>query len=151
MKKRATALMDARLPDQLCRIPISKLEERRAKRLPSKPRVVGSSPTRDAIKPELKCSQQLFTKDLLDSFIISRASGISSKILRLYRLVLKRFIGYPLTSEGINDYLSSLSCGNAKHNYFRCINTVCNWLHKSGYVPDNPILRASAPGRQRLT
>jgi hypothetical protein len=49
MKKRATALTNSQLLDQLCDLLIPKLEERLANRLPSKQRVVGSNPSRDAI------------------------------------------------------------------------------------------------------
>jgi len=36
--------------------------------------------------------------------------------MEIYHLALDKFIGYSLTPEGINAYLNSLSCGNAKHN-----------------------------------
>jgi len=45
--------------------------------------------------------------------------------MEIYHLALDKFIGYSLTPEGINSYLNSLTCGNAKHNYFRCIKTLC--------------------------
>ena len=48
MKQRATALTDARILDELCDLLIPKLEERLADHLPSKQRVVGSNPSRDA-------------------------------------------------------------------------------------------------------
>jgi site-specific recombinase XerD len=62
---------------------------------------------------------------------------------------LDSFIGYPLTPEGINTYLNSLTCGNAKHNYFRCIKTLCRWLYQNGYISSNPIEKVSPPRRQK--
>ena len=71
-------------------------------------------------------SSQKFTSQLLDDFITSRTSGTTQKTITLYHFALDRFIGYPLTPEGINGYLKSLTCGNAKHNYFRCILKLLN-------------------------
>jgi hypothetical protein len=48
MKQRTTALTNAQMLDQLCDLLIPKLEERLANHLPSKQRVVGSNPSRDA-------------------------------------------------------------------------------------------------------
>ena len=91
----------------------------------------------------------MFTSQLLDEFLRSRASGISAKTIQLYHYALDRFIGYPLTPEGINRYLNSLSCGNGKSNYFRCIKTLCRWLYQSNYIADNPTERVSPPRRQK--
>ena len=116
--------------------------------MPSKQRVVGSNPSRDAtIYTQSSCEQ--FTKDLLDQFLSSRASGTSPKTLRIYHLAFDRFIGYPLTPEGINTYLNSLTCGNAKHNYYRCIKTLCRWLYVTSYLATNPIEKVLAPRRQK--
>ena len=106
--------------------------------LTSKQRVVGSNPSRDAIAPASKRLQK-FTKDLLDKFLSSRASGTSPKTFRIYHLALDRFIGYPLSHQGINAYLNSLTCGNAKHNYYRCIKTLCRWLYHTDQLQNNPI------------
>ena len=35
--------------------------------------------------------------------------------------------------------LSRLTCGNAKHNYYRCIKTLCRWLSHTDQLPTNPI------------
>ena len=94
-------------------------------------------------------SSQKFTKEILEKFLSSRASGTSPKTIRIYHLALDRFIGYPLTSEGINAYLNSLTCGNAKHNYYRCIKTLCRWLYHTDYLPTNPIEKVLPPRRQK--
>ena len=57
-----------------------------------------------------KCSQEVFTNQLLNEFIISRSVGTNPKTITSYHYALYRFIGYPLTPEGINAYLNSLSC-----------------------------------------
>jgi len=85
---------------------------------------------------------------LLTEFLASRPL-ISLQTVRLYRLALGRFIGYPLTPEGINGYLNSLTCGNARHNYFCCIKTLCRWLYQNDYIASNPIEKVSPPKRQR--
>jgi integrase/recombinase XerD len=92
---------------------------------------------------------ELFTKELLEKFIKSRASGSSKKTLEIYQLTLGGFIGYPLTPEGINRYLDSLTCGNAKHNYYRCIKTLCRWLYHTDQLPTNPIEKVLPPRRQK--
>jgi len=55
-----------------------------------------------------------FTSQLLNDFITSRATGTSQKTITLYHVALDRFIGYPLTPEGIKGYLNSLSYGNGE-------------------------------------
>jgi integrase/recombinase XerD len=52
-----------------------------------------------------------------------------------------------LTPQGINSFLNSLDCGNAKHNYYRAIRAMCNWLEREGYP--NPIKRVDTPKVQR--
>ncbi len=94
-------------------------------------------------------SSQKFTTELLVKFITSRASGTSRKTITLYHFALDRLIGYPLAPEGINAYLGSLTCGNAKHNYFRCIKTLCRWLYQNDYIQSNPIEKVSPPRRQK--
>jgi integrase/recombinase XerC/integrase/recombinase XerD len=64
-------------------------------------------------------------------------------------LALGKFIGYPLTPEGINSYLNSLTCGNGKHNYYRCIRTLCRWLYHTDQLPTNPIEKVLPPRRQK--
>ncbi len=98
-----------------------------------------------------KCSQnsQKFTTDLLGRFLQSRASGTNAKTIALYHYALDRFIGYPLTPEGIKNYLDSLTCRNGKHNYYRCIKTLCRWLYHSDQLSSNPIERVLPPRRQK--
>ena len=99
-----------------------------------------------------ECSQkssQKFTKEILTNFLNSRASGTSPKTVTVYNLALGKFIGYPITPEGINTYLNSLTCGNAKHNYYRCIKTLCRWMYHTNQLPDNPIEKVLPPRRQK--
>ena len=103
---------------------------------------------RDTVLKKVKSSQK-FTTQLLNDFITSRASGTSQKTITIYHLALDKFIGYPLTPEGINSYLNSLTCGNAKHNYYRCIKTLCRWLYRDDYISSNPIEKVSPPRRQK--
>ena len=113
--------------------------------------VTGSSPvppTIDRDSPASNCSQK-FTKELLQKFLSSRPQGISPKTITLYHYALDRFIGYTLSPEGINSYLNSLSCRNGKHNYYRCIKTLCHWLHRGGYLSVNPVEYVSPPRRQK--
>jgi hypothetical protein len=86
-----------------------------------------------------KCSQAMFTNQVLNEFIISRSSGTSIKTITDYHHARDRFLEYPLTPEGINSYLNSLSCHNGKHNYYRVIRTLCRWLYQTGKLPSNPI------------
>jgi site-specific recombinase XerC len=92
---------------------------------------------------------ELFTKEVLDKFIKSRATGTSPKTIAVYHVALDNLVGYPLTPEGINAYLNSLTCGNAKHNYYRCIKTLCRWLYQTDQLSSNPIEKVSPPRRQR--
>ena len=94
-------------------------------------------------------SSQKFTRELLEDFLSSRSSGTSTKTINLYHFALDNFIGYPITPEGINSYLNSLTCGNAKHNYYRCIKTLCRWLYHTGQLPTNPIEKVLPPRRQK--
>ena len=91
----------------------------------------------------------MFTKDLLDAFLASRASGINAKTIKLYHYALDRFIGYVLSAEGINGYLNSLTCGNGKDNYFRCLRTLFRWLYQNDYISSNLIEKVSAPRKQK--
>ena len=109
---------------------------------------MGSNPITRSKDSATNCSQK-FTKSILESFLSSRASGINPKTLELYHYALDRFIGYPLTPEGINSYLDSLPCRNGKHNYYRCIKTLCRWLYHTDQLSNNPIERVLPPRRQK--
>jgi len=60
-----------------------------------------------------------------------------------------KFIGYEVSPQDINKYLSDLHCGNGKVNHYSCVRSLCNWLYRHGYITSNPILKVSAPRRQR--
>ena len=119
--------------------------------LPSKQVVAGSSPVSRSTIPASNCSQTFtkFTAEILNDFLDSRASGTSHKTIGIYHLALDNFIGYPITPEGINTYLNSLTCGNAKHNYYRCIKTLCRWLYHANQLSYNPIEKVLPPRRQK--
>jgi site-specific recombinase XerD len=115
---------------------------------------LNSNLTSDNSQLDIKGSQssQKFTKfttEILNNFLESRASGTSPKTIAVYHLALDAFIGYPITPEGINYYLNSLSCGNAKHNYYRCIKTLCRWLYQTDQLLTNPIEKVLPPRRQK--
>ena len=88
---------------------------------------------------------QLFSEQLLDAFLKSRRQGISANTLTFYHNQLKKFIGCPMTSEGINRFLSHLQCGNGKHAYYRALRSLFKWLHREKYLEDNPIDRVDPP------
>ena len=64
-------------------------------------------------------------------------------------MALDNFVGYRITPEGINAYLNSLTCGNAKHNYYRVIKTLCRWLYHTDQLPTNPIEKVLTQRRQK--
>ncbi len=95
-----------------------------------------------------KVNQKL-TNDLLEAFLKSRRQGISAHTIAFYHTCLRRFVGYLLASQGINDFLHSLNCGNGKYSYYRAIRALCNWLHRQGYLEDNPIRLVDSPSVAR--
>ena len=88
-------------------------------------------------------------KQLLEKFIKSRRQGISPNTIIFYRQCLVPFLNYPLTTDGINLFLNSLSCGNGKFAYYRAIRTFCSWLYRNGYLKDNPIRLVDKPNVSR--
>ncbi len=94
-------------------------------------------------------SSQKFTKVLFDKFLESRPQGISQRTVESYHYTLTGFIGYPLTAEGITQYLNSLSCHNGKLKFYSCLRALCNWLYQNGHIPDNPISKVSPPKTQK--
>jgi len=87
---------------------------------------------------------------LLTKFFNSRRQGISPQTIRFYRTCLTPFLrGYPLTSQGINEFLANLKCGNAKHAYYRAIRAFCNWATREGYLKLNAIKSVDAPKPSR--
>jgi transcriptional regulator with XRE-family HTH domain len=107
--------------------------------------VAGSSPARltNVQTNQLASTSANF---LLEDFIKSRRQGISPQSIRFYRICLKPFLSnYPLTSQGINAFLSNLKCGNAKHAYYRAIRAFCNWAVKEGHMIQNPLVKVDVP------
>ncbi len=100
----------------------------------------------DTISPE---SSQKFTTGLLEKFITSRPQGTSIRSIEAYHYTQHGFAGYTITSHGITSYLSRLTCGNGKAKFYSCLRALFNWLHRSGYIPDNPIKQVSPPKTQK--
>ena len=96
-------------------------------------------------EPEVNQVNQKLTNDMLSAFLSSRRQGISNHTLLFYQRCLSKAIGIELTSEGISTFLSSLSCGNARHGYFRAIRALCNWLYRQNQLQDNAIQLVDAP------
>jgi len=83
---------------------------------------------------------------LLTKFLNSRRQGLSQRTLEFYKSCIKPFVdSYELTPESINQFLSDLKCGNAKHAYFRALRVFCNWATRQGFVNENPIERVDPP------
>ena len=83
---------------------------------------------------------------LFNEFIRSRRQGISPQSIRFYRICLIPFLHhYPLTSQGINAFLSSRKCTNGKHAYYRAIRAFCNWMVKENYMTPNPLANVDVP------
>jgi site-specific recombinase XerD len=110
--------------------------------------VAGSNPVSPTFYLASGSCEQ-FTKSLLNAFLKSRGAGTSPQTIEFYHHALDRLIGHPLTPEGINAYLNSLRCGNAKYNYYQRIKTICTWLYKSGQLTTNPADRVLPPRRQK--
>jgi site-specific recombinase XerC len=64
-------------------------------------------------------------------------------------MTLKNLAYYPLTPEGITNYLADLKCGNGKRNYYVSVRAFCNWLYKNGRIPGNPISLVPPPKPKR--
>jgi len=50
-----------------------------------------------------------------------------------------------LTPDSINAFLTKLTCANGKNAYYRAIRAFCNWLHRQGYIQENPITKVDPP------
>ncbi|MFC1912605.1 tyrosine-type recombinase/integrase [Chloroflexota bacterium] len=85
------------------------------------------------------------TNSILSDFLVSRRQGLSTHTLIFYQRCLNKAIGIELTPEGINEFLSSLTCGNGKFAYYRAIRVLCNWLHRQGQFENNPINLVDSP------
>jgi len=86
-----------------------------------------------------------FTKELLEKFIASRPDGCSESTFDFYRYSLTRFVGYPLTVEGVRSYLKSLTCGNGKARYYQALKTLLLWSYRSSYTQEKIIDRVPTP------
>jgi hypothetical protein len=95
-----------------------------------------------------KCSQPIFTEDLLNRFLSGRANGLSPRTIMDYKWRLGLLVGYPLTPEGIKSFLDSLTCGTGKWNYFKSLCATVNWLYRSGYLTTHPAELTESPRRQ---
>src|SRR4030043_478621 len=51
--------------------------------------------------------------------------------------------------SSVRECVHDLTCGNAKHNYYRYIKTLCRWLYHTDQLPSNPIEKVSPPRRQK--
>ena len=58
-------------------------------------------------------------------------------------------MGYPITSQGITRYLTSLTCGNGKAKFYSCLRALSRWLYHNGYIPENVIEKVSPPKTQK--
>ena len=50
---------------------------------------------------------------------------------------------YITNCSPISQYLNSLTCHNGKLKFYSCLRALSNWLHRNGYIPDNPIKKVS--------
>jgi hypothetical protein len=82
---------------------------------------------------ELRSSQKL-TEALFAKFLQPRPHGISRRTVEGYHYTLTKFIGYPLTTEGITQYLDSLTRGNGKLKFYSCLRSILGWLHQNNHI-----------------
>jgi len=113
--------------------------------------VGGSNPLTPTIaqaqqKPsQLTKSQIQSQANLLARFLKSRREGLSPRTIEFYRDCLTPLVKYEITSEGINLFLSNLTCGNGKLNHYRALTVFVHWLIREGYLKDNPLSRVDKP------
>ena len=115
--------------------------------------MVGGSNPLTPTKSQLQHTTRLLTKyqlqvlaNLLTNFLTSRREGVSPRTIEFYQYCLTPLVnGYEITSNGIHSFLSNLSCGNAKLNYYRAITVYVHWLIREGYVENNPLIRVDKP------
>jgi integrase/recombinase XerC len=115
--------------------------------------VVGGSNPLTPIESQLRKNVNQLTKsqlqaqaDLLTKFLKSRREGLSPRTIEFYQSCLSRFArAYPITSEGINTFLSNLSCGNGKLNHYRAITVFVHWLMRERHLKDNPLTMVDKP------
>jgi len=93
----------------------------------------------------LQLGTPIATQKWIDEFLASRRQGLSMRTLEFYRDILYQTVGIELTPKGINDWLTNLTCGNAKFSYYRAVKVFCNWLYKSKKINKNPITLVDRP------
>ncbi|UCG54761.1 MAG: tyrosine-type recombinase/integrase [Dehalococcoidia bacterium] len=86
---------------------------------------------------------------LLEKFIASRPDGCSERTIKFYRYCLSGFIGYPLSPEGVNYYLKSLTFGNGKARRHQALKTLFLWLYRCEYIQDKVIDKVPVPKTQK--
>jgi integrase len=79
----------------------------------------------------------------------SRPDGSSNRTIEFYRYTLTNFVGYPLSPDGINSYLKSLTCGNSKAKYYQALKTLFLWLYHNDYTQDKIIDKVPTPKVQK--
>jgi len=92
---------------------------------------------------------EVFTTELLEKFILSRPQGASHRSIESYYYTLDNFVGYPITAEGINAYLASLTCQNGRAKFYSCLRALSRWLYRNGYISENVIEKVSPPETQK--
>ena len=121
-------------------------------RLPCTEEARGSNPLSSTNLLASNSSQKFtkkFTTDLLEKFIVSRPQGISPRSIESYHYTIDNFVGYPITPEGINSYLASLTCKNGKAKFYSCLRALSRWLYNNDYIPENVIEKVSPPKTQK--
>ena len=92
---------------------------------------------------------QKITHKMVNDFLSSRRQGLSPHTVVFYHRCFTRAIGVELTPQGINDFLTSLTCHNGKHSYFRVIRVLCNWLTRNDLILSNPVKKVDPPKIQQ--
>jgi len=86
---------------------------------------------------------------VLEKFITSRPDGCSKRTIEFYHYTLTDFVGYPLTPDGVNAYLKSLTCGNGKARFYQTLKTLLLWLYGNGHTQDKVIDKVPVPKVQK--
>ena len=86
---------------------------------------------------------------MLEKFITSRPNGCSKRTIEFYQYTLTNFLGYPLTPDGVNAYLKSLTCVSAKARFYQALKTLLLWLYRNGHTQDKVIDKVPVPKVQK--
>ena len=88
---------------------------------------------------------------LLPLLLKSRRQGTAKRTIEFYKYLLTPFVNSDvLTPSDINRFLSTRSCSNGKHAYYRALRAFCNWLYKQSYITDNPIEKVDPPKLKKV-